>query len=206
MLFDSGSFRLSAAVLCVGIGVFLMQAHTQGNAQQRLPSDFQLPEPIRPANVDMVRLTTKGYFDRAQTVVYCKSTGKKTDYGPGGNIFTFYSFQTLETIKGGQRSTFQIRLLGGTIGDTSIGMALDKEFETGSEYVLMLGRENKDGFPTVNPGAVYVVRTEPQSGRKVVVPGVDGIKLYEKATGRVMRSAPDWAFLDDFVFSLKKSL
>jgi len=181
-------------------------AGAQANRAQspRLPQGFQLPTPIRPSStLETVKSTTKEYLDRARAVTLAKCVGRRVDYGAGGNIYTFYTFEAEETIKGPERPTITIRLFGGIIGNTTIPLGIEPEFDVGTEYVVMLGPDNADGFATLNPAAVFTAKTEPESGRKVVVPGGNGITLYSKATGRPIASSPEWAFLDDFVYSLK---
>lgn len=103
------------------------------------------------------------------------------------------------------RPRFELRLLGGTIGDTTVSLGIEPELAVGHEYVLMLGKENNDGYPTVNPGAIFAVRTVPKTGRKVVVPCSTGLPMYEKATGRQLGPTANWCYLDDFIFSLSKA-
>lgn len=179
----------------------------QPEQDAKLPATFVLPKAIGPSQaLEVVKRTTKEAADIARAVVVAKCLESKVAYGPGGNIFTYISFETIEAVKGDPGRNFTLRLLGGRIGDTEIPLALDGEFTSGFEYVLMLGPEGPEGSTTINPAAVFVVRTEPESKRKVVVPGGDGYTLYNKATGRRIVGSREWVFLDDFVFSLQKAL
>ena len=201
------SLVLAVAMAAAGVWFMVARGQSQRSSSQTLPAGFELPKPIRPSStLEAVQGTTKEYLDTAQSVVLVKCVDRRVDYGPGGNIFTFYTFETEESVKGLQKPRFALRLLGGTIGDTTITFPLDREFEVGKEYVLMLGADNAEGYPTINPLAIFAVRTEPDSGRKVVVPAGDGLPLYEKATGRQLQGTPGWCFLDDFIFSLKKAM
>jgi len=198
---------LAAAVTALAaVGIAFAQTRSGSNSSTTLPPGFRLPDAVRPSSImDTVPLTTKGYLDGANAVVLVKCVENRVAFGPGGNIFTYYAFETAATIKGSSKPRFEIRLLGGTIGDVTISLAVEPDLAVGVEYVLMLGKENADGYPTLNPGAIFTIRTVPETGRKVVVPCGNGLPLYEKATGRQMQPAIDWCFLDDFIFSLKKA-
>lgn len=135
-----------------------------------------------------------------------KCVEQKVQYGTGGNIFTYFAFETGDTIKGRSNQRFTLRLLGGTIGDVTIPLAFEPSFTSGEEYVLMLGPDNAEGYATINPAAVFSVKTEPESRRKVVVPGGDGFMLFDKANGNRIIGGREWSFLDDFVFSLRKAM
>jgi hypothetical protein len=199
---------LAIAVIALAtIGTALAQTGSKPSSSASLPQGFRLPDAVHPSSImDIVPSTTKSYLDRADTVVLVKCVENRVEYGPGGNIFTFYAFETAVTIKGSAKPRFQIRLLGGTIGDVTISLAMEPDLTVGVEYVLMLGKENADGYPTLYLGAVFTIRTVPETGRKVVVPCSDGLPLYEKATGRRMQPGIDWCFLDDFIFSLNKAV
>lgn len=189
------------------IGIGSAQDGLHPTSSKSLPPGFRLPEAVRPSGVlEMVPLTTKDSVDLANTVVLAKCVEHRVAYGPGGNIFTYYSFETAAAIKGSAKPRFEIRLFGGTIGDTTISLGIEPGLDVGNEYVLMLGKENTAGYPTLFPGTIFTVRTVPETGRKVVVPGGDGLPLYEKATGRRMQPAAEWCFLDDFIFSLTKAM
>jgi hypothetical protein len=166
----------------------------------------ELVSPIRPsAALDLPQMTLQGRVATADSIVVARCVGRRVDYGPGGNIFTFYRFETKQVIKGVRGSSFELRLLGGTIGDTTIPLGIDRDFQEKTDYVLLLGTENLDGFPTLDPGAVFVVQTSVDLGRQVVVPGVDGFPIYDSANGRPIAASPDWVLLDDLVYSLKRT-
>ena len=161
---------------------------------------------IRPSrNLDIVRMNTSEYYSLASSVVVARFVGSNARYGRGGNIFTFLRFNTARVIKGSLPLQFDLRLLGGTIGDTTIPLPIEGRFEPGVDYLLMLGAANADGYPTINPAAVFVVRTERDSNRKVVVPCGDNLQLYENASGKRLPIIGEWCSLDDFVFSLTKT-
>lgn len=196
-----------AVVALATIGIALAPNRDGPASAMSLPPGFRLPEVVRPSAVlEMVPHTTKDCLDLANAVVLVKCVEHRIAYGPGGNIFTHYAFETAAAMKGSAKSRFEIRLLGGTIGDITISLGIEPGLIVGNEYVLMLGKENADGYLTLNPSAVFTIRTVPETGRKVVVPCADGLPFYEKATGRQMQPAADWCFLDDFIFSLSKAV
>jgi hypothetical protein len=190
--------------IATGAVYALYRSSLRGADEVQFRSD--LASAVRPSSIlEIAKATMPEYFARAESVVVARSAGTRTNFGPGGNIFTFFAFDAETLIKGSLQPRFEIRLLGGTIGDATIPLPIDGRFETGAEYLLMLGPKNADGHPTLNPAAVYIVRKQRESGRKVVVPCGDGLPLYDRSTGRRLVGTPDWCFLDDLVYSLTKA-
>ena len=198
---------LTAALSTGCDGVVAARAPSQGSATPSLSANFELPQPIRPSSaLDTIKRTTKENLDLARSVVVAKCVETRVGYGPGGNIFTFFTFETQESVKGLGSLRFVVRLFGGTMGNTMVSLPIDREFDVGDKYLLMRGSDSSEGYSTLNPAAVFVIGKEPQSGREVVVPGVQELPLYEKATGRPLKGKAEWSYLDDVVFSMKKAI
>jgi hypothetical protein len=195
------------AALAIAIAFAVATASCQSTEQAQLPSSFELPKPIRPSDIlEVANRSVREDAETARVIVLAQCIDRKVELGEAGHIYTYYTFESKETIKGPAKPRFTLRLLGGTVGNETIPLPLDREFTIGDEYVLMLGPDNAAGYPTINPAAVFSVKTEPESRRKVVVPAPDGLPLFEKATGKRLSGSRHWAFLDDFIFSLKKVL
>jgi hypothetical protein len=125
----------------------------------------------------------------------------------GGNIFTFYEFDTLATLKGEEAGDgFTLRILGGRVGNAEITPALNVEFVPGQKYVLFLGRENAEGYPTISSQSVFQVRVSPLDRSEVVTPSPAGLPIYNARSGRKYDETPDLLSLEDFLFSVRKQV
>lgn len=165
-----------------------------------------LPAAIRPAeSLEVGAQTTAEYLRAARSVVLATCVSRRVDRGPGGNIFTYYRFRTEQIVKGEEGASFELRLLGGTLGDVTVSEPLDRPFDVSKQYVLLLGARNADGHPTLNPAAVFAVGTEPQSGRTIVVPAPDGLPMYDARSGAQVQANTGWAYLDDLLTSFRRA-
>lgn len=192
------------------------QQPTAGDPSQTLPASHLTKASTQPATNrsqdmppadeigDVRPLTTPQVFKLSTRVVLakCRSTAVRKE--TGGNIFTFLEFEILEVIKGPKDAVVALRLLGGRIGDTEISSANIPSFKTGEEVVLFLGRENKDGYPTLFPQGVFRVRTTPASETKIVLPKPSGIRLFNARDDKPYSTPPDPLPLQDFLVSLRK--
>ncbi len=140
---------------------------------------------------------------RRTVLARCRSVDVRED--AGGNIFTFYEFEVLQKLKGGAgENSFTLRLLGGRVGNAEVTPVLDVGFVPGKKYVLFLGRENDEGYPTIASQSIFQVMTSPLDKREVVSPSPTGLNLYEATSGRKYVETPDLLLLEDFLFSIKK--
>jgi len=205
------SMGIRQAALC-GAFIFATAFAVNGHGQQSSPvtdqrPQLQLPAPIRPAeSLEISPTPFSEQLQRAQAAVLVKCTQRRVDSGPGGNIFTYYGFNVLDTMKGAARSSFELRIFGGTLGGTTVSLPFDREFQVGGEYLLLLGPDNGAGFPTLNPAAIHVVQFSSELGRKIVVPAPGDLPLFNQKSGAALRGFTDWAFLEDVVFSLKRAV
>jgi len=125
----------------------------------------------------------------------------------GGNIFTFYEFDALETLKGEEvAGGFTLRILGGRVGNSEVTPALNVEFVPGQKYVLFLGGENAEGYPTIASQSIFQVRVSPLDRSEVVTPSPTGLRLYNARDGRKYAETPDLLSLEDFLYSIRKQV
>jgi hypothetical protein len=151
--------------------------------------------------LEVVPLTTVQAMERADRVVYVQSTGSEVKRGIGGNIFTYTSFRVMRSIKGKAGTEIKLRLLGGRIDNEIIIGPLNLDFTPGDRFVLFLGKENAEGYPTVIPQAIYAVKM--QDGVQVVAPTPTGLQFYHARSGTAYSGRPTHAPLEDFIFSLE---
>ncbi len=153
---------------------------------------------------DVRQLTTKQVFTLSSGVVFAKCRNVTTRRENNGNIFTFFDFETISVIKGPAVESFTVRLLGGRIGNTEISSGSIPSFKMGEEVVLFLGRQNREGYPTVFPQGVFRVRTDPESKVKFVNPKPTDLRLFNAQTNIPYEASPNSLSLDDFLLSLRK--
>src|SRR5262249_55075240 len=154
--------------------------------------------------LDVVPLTTLQQVQKSARIVLARSKQIEVREGTGGNIFTYTTFQVVETLKGpaaGHEIT--LRLLGGRIGNVEVSSPVNLTFTVGDRFVLFLGRDNADGYPTIMPQAIYAVRTF--NGAAVIEPRPAGLPLFHAQGGSAYSPAATHVALDDFLFSLKKA-
>jgi hypothetical protein len=167
----------------------------------------QAPQrPVGQAGDEMKRTTLEvAKLSRRAVLARCRSVDVRE--ATGGNIFTFYEFDTLATLKGEEAGDgFTLRLLGGRIGNAEVTSALDIEFVPGQKYVLFLGRENAEGYPTIASQSIFHVKVSPLDKSEVVTPSPTGLSLYNSRDGRKYSDTPDLLSLEDFLYSIRKQI
>jgi hypothetical protein len=175
-------------------------APTNTNAEP--PQDREQRSQNQPG--DGRQLTTKQVFTLSSRVVFAKCRNVTTRRESNGNIFTFYDFETISVIKGPPGESFTVRLLGGRIGNTEISSGSIPSFKMGEEVVLFLGRQNREGYPTVFPQGVFRVGIDPASKVKFVNPKPTDLRLFNAQTDKPYEASPNSLSLDDFLLSLRK--
>lgn len=154
---------------------------------------------------DLQEMMTVDVAKLSNRIVLAKCRAVDVREVAAGNIFTFSEFDVLQTVKGkSDKDSFTVRLLGGRIGDVKITSPLNIEFKPGDKYVLFLGKENKDGYPTISPQAVFHVRTNPVDKSEIVAPNPTGVQLYRAKDQQRYSDLPENLPLEDFLFSLGK--
>ncbi len=112
-----------------------------------------------------------------------------------GLLYTYTTFDLLEDMKGRTDSpTIRLRLIGGRLGNRATVVAGVPRFKNGSEYVLMLGKRNKAGYPTVVQfeRGVLAMRSDARGRRFVEGAGAVGVRRaaampLDKVRARVAR-------------------
>jgi hypothetical protein len=169
-------------------------AQTQGSAQS-------------PRNVaaDERKMTTLEVAKLSRRVVLARCRSVDVREIAGSNIFTFYEFEVLQELRGGTgENSFTLRILGGRVGNSEVSSVLDYVFVPEQRYVLFLGRENAEGYPTIASQSIFQVRVNPLDKSAVVTPTPTGLKLYSAKDGRRYSDQPDLLPLEDFLLSIKK--
>ena len=101
-------------------------------------------------------------------VAKCVSSETKKDENTG-LIFTYTTFKIDESLKGEYGDEIVLRIIGGTVGDTTINAPDAPRFSPDEEVVLFLGPKNTKGYPVLKSiySGVYRISTD-ESGAKLV--------------------------------------
>jgi len=198
----------SVILMCITclVAVLALDAQDgQGNGAPKAGRPPVVRSPAHPGFVgdtlDVVPLTTLQAMERAERVLYVQSTGSKVKRGVGGNIFTYTTFRVIRAAKGTARAEIELRLLGGRIDNEVIVSPLNLDFRSGDRFVLFLGKDNAEGYPTLIPQAIYTVKM--QDGVEVVDPTPTGLQFYHAKGGKAYTTSPSIVPLEDFIFSLE---
>ena len=111
-----------------------------------------------------------------------------------GFVFTEIEFQLLEDLKGRSAiSRFRLRLAGGEADGVKTVVTGMPTFVPGSEYVLLLGKENRSGYPTLLAARRGVVRLVlDKKGKRQLqrrVSGFDDLAKVRKVSLATFRTA-----------------
>lgn|GEM_PF-2720979 len=168
--------------------------------------DQQRPQNFPVSADEPSPLTTAQVARRSARVVLVKCISVDVREVGSGNIFTFLDFELIQIVKGRlPRATFTLRVFGGRVGDVEITSPVTVKFSPGDKYVLFLGRDNSDGYPTMTPDHLFEVRTSPLDNREVVVPNPTGLELFRAKDGLRYSSSPSLLPLEDLLLSLAKA-
>jgi hypothetical protein len=146
--------------------------------------------------------SAKQQAEASQRIVLAKCTGSEVKLGLDGNIYTFFNFQTEDTLKGRIGSTFALRFLGGALNGVEISLPIDTGFQSGQSYLLFLGHDNAEGFPVLSPQHIYSVLTNPGDGKRIVVPAPAGMEIYRAGSDKIASFSDRFAMYDDFRYSV----
>lgn len=153
--------------------------------------------------LEVLPLTTLEAGNLSQRIVLLKSKSSEVRKGIGGNIFTYTTFEVLQAIKGQPTGTeLTLRMFGGRIGDVEVHSPITISFTLGDKFVLFLGKDNSEGYPTIIPQAIFAVRNS--GGIEVVEPTPNRLPLFHAQGGQAYSGVPGNVPLDDFLFSLEK--
>lgn len=118
----------------------------------------------------LVQMDLDDLTSQSQTVVYGKIVSSRTEWDRSHSvIYTFYTVQPIQYLKGQLGSTFELQEMGGTLDGLTMKVPSAPEFKAGQEAVLFvwtdpLGRNLVIGM---EQGAVGI-ETDPQTNRKFV--------------------------------------
>ncbi|MBI2816976.1 MAG: hypothetical protein HYX72_08555 [Acidobacteria bacterium] len=116
----------------------------------------------------LVQMDLDDLTSQAQTIVYGRIVSSRTEWDKNHSaIYTFYTVQPIEYLKGQLGSTFELQEMGGTLDGLTMRVPSAPEFKPGQEEVLFvwtdqLGRNLVIGM---EQGAVGV-ETDQQTGQK----------------------------------------
>jgi hypothetical protein len=162
----------------------------------------------------VIRMTDQDLVERADFVFHGKCTGKSTAADDAsGLIFTDYSFDVIERLKGDgdAPTTFTFRALGGFANGRGLAIAGAPEYGVGEEVVTFLDKPNKNGARiTIGLGqGKFSVVLDPSKTLKFVERDLDGLKVVDPKTGRVLDGSkeprrPFDPFMDEIRGLVKK--
>ena len=138
-------------------------------------------------------------------VAKCVSSEAKKDENTGF-IYTYTTFKVDESLKGKYDDEVVLRIIGGTVGDTTIKAPDVPTFSPDEEVVLFLGPKNTMGYPvlkSINRG-VYRIQSD-ESGAKVITTPVVGLDIIDSKTNERVKDNSK-IFLDDFINSVSQSM
>jgi len=138
------------------------------------------------------KVTTADLADRAERVVVvkCESCRAERDRR-SGLVYTRVRLSLLEALKGAPSgSTIELRLVGGEADGVRTVVAGMPVFQAGEECVLLLGKRNAAGHPTLlaaRRGRIRLVRDK--TGGRFLRDSVSGFGEMKRARGGVELAA-----------------
>ena len=148
------------------------------------------------------RVTTAELARRAERVCVVRCDGCRAERDRrSGLVYTIVRLRLIEDFKGRSAgSTIQLRLVGGEAEGVRTVVVGMPTFRTGEESVLLLGKPNRAGYPTLLAARRGVVRLgRDKKGARYLRDRVSGFDaLDKKASKRVA--------LDRFRVALKEAL
>lgn len=104
-----------------------------------------------------------------------------------GEIWTFTSFETVETLKGAAPAQFHVRLIGGRLGSLKSTVDGVPRFRPGEELILFLepspaGARANDWTVVSWVQGTFRVGRDPASGRESVTQDTSGLAIFDPAT------------------------
>ena len=133
-------------------------------------------------------------------VAKCVSSEVKKDENTGF-IYTYTTFKVDESLKGKYDDEIVLRIIGGTVGDTTIKAPDVPTFSPDEEVVLFLGPKNTMGYPvlkSINRG-VYRIQSD-ESGARIITTPVVGLDIVDiplryNISGQNIHSAVSTSFV-----------
>ena len=160
------------------------------------------PQPAGPASDDARQLSMRELVKLSKRLAHVRCLAAQVRE-VNHNIFTFYDFETLEKIKGELPARFTVRLLGGQLGNVEVDSPLIPKFTAGAEFVLALGSDNQEGYPTIFPQGIFRIVKDPTTQTQVVA-AVPEMPLFQAHDKKPYAAPPRNVPLGDFIFSLRR--
>ena len=102
-----------------------------------------------------------------------------------GEIWTFTSFEVVETLKGVAPRLVTVRLLGGRVGHVISAVEGVPRFQPGEEAVLFLERLREGDFSVTSwVQGTFRIRFDAQTGQESVTQDSSGFGVFDPATRR----------------------
>lgn len=104
-----------------------------------------------------------------------------------GEIWTFTSFETVETLKGSPPAQFTVRLIGGRLGHLKATVDGVPRFRNGEELILFLEPAPAGQWTVVSwVQGTFRVRHDPATGSEVVTQDTSGLAMFDARTRQFM--------------------
>lgn len=117
----------------------------------------------------------------------------------GGRIWTFSTFEVVETLKGNALSTIRVRLIGGRAGSLTSRVEGVPRFRAGEEaYVFLAPAAPGDWTVTGWALGTFRITRDKRTGRETVTQDTAGITLFHPGTRRFEAGGVCQMPLDDF--------
>ncbi len=154
----------------------------------------------RELSLDVTQLTRRS---TDIVVAKCVSREIKKDEKTGF-IFTYVTFDVVDSLKNKYGKSVVLRMLGGQIGDLRIDVPHRPQFKEGESVVLFLGKRNTKGYPVLKGASRSVYRIQiDENGREIITTPVVGLDIYRSGTNQKV-TKNDKIFLEDFLYSLSQ--
>ncbi len=158
-----------------------------------------------------LRETTLDVANRSENIVVAKCVSNESRWNEQGSlIFTYVTFQVHDTVQGeNTEDKLTLRFLGGRVGDTVQTVPDMPQFADNEEVMLFLGPKNRSGYRTLSSieNGVLRIKTDSETGKKLITSPTTGIRLYDLNTGKPMSTTyNNGVLLEDFNYSLKKAI
>lgn len=128
------------------------------------------------------KLSIERMVDLAQAIVRarCVSTSARWDHG---EIWTFTTFEIVETWKGPAPLEVTVRLLGGTVGPLTSNVSGVPRFRTGEEVILFLEPTKRGDFTVVSwEQGTFRIGLEQRSSAEAVTQDTAAFETFDPQT------------------------
>lgn len=117
----------------------------------------------------------------------------------GGRIWTFTTFEVVETLKGSAPSTIRVRLIGGRAGSLTSRVEGVPRFSAGEEaYVFLAPASHGDWTVTGWALGTFRLTRDKRTGSETVTHDTAGVTLFHPATRRFERGGVRQMSLGEF--------